>query len=69
MIGSTAQITRRWPREAIAAGYRHSVALTADGTVLAAGDNRYGQCDVSSWREIVAVAAGNAHTGTRTRSG
>jgi alpha-tubulin suppressor-like RCC1 family protein len=26
------------------------------------GWNEYGQCDVSGWRDIVAVAAGCAHT-------
>lgn len=52
-----------WPKAPIAAGYRHSVGLRRDGTVIATGENRYGQCDVGGWREIVAVAAGNAHTG------
>ena len=53
----------RWPRNTIATGYRHSVGLRSDGTVVAVGENRYGQCNVAEWREIVAVAAGNAHTG------
>src|SRR5690606_28505224 len=47
----------------IAAGYRHSVGLRRDGSVVAAGENRAGQCDVTGWREIVVVAVGNAHTG------
>jgi alpha-tubulin suppressor-like RCC1 family protein len=35
--------------------------------VLAAGDNSHGQCDVSLWRDVVAVAAGSTHTlGLRT---
>ena len=51
----------------IAAGYNHVVALKMDGTVLAAGDNADGQCDVSAWKNIVAVAAGWYHTvGLRT---
>ncbi|MEK4328474.1 RCC1 domain-containing protein [Paenibacillus sp. FSL R7-0297] len=33
----------------IAAGYRHTVLLRPDGAVIAVGDNRYGQCEVSSW--------------------
>lgn len=33
----------------IAAGCAHTLALREDGTVLAAGDNRYGQCDVNNW--------------------
>lgn len=51
-------------RTPLAAGYRHSVGLMSDGTVTAVGDNRYGACDVGDWRDIVAVAAGNAHTGS-----
>lgn len=54
---------KRLPKDTIAAGYRHTVVLKADGTVTAVGDNRYGQCDVSGWCDMVAVAAGNAHTG------
>jgi len=30
--------------------------------VVAAGNNEYGQCDVDSWRDIVAVKAGVAYT-------
>ncbi len=44
------------------AGERHSVALKTDGTVLAAGDNRSGQCEVTEWTDMVAVAAGLNHT-------
>ncbi len=47
---------------AVSAGYKHSVGLKADGTVVAAGNNEYGQCDVSDWKDIVAVSAGNNHT-------
>ncbi len=56
----------RWPRDTIAAGRRHSVGLRSDGTVTAVGDSRYGQCGVSGWRDIVAVAAGNVHMATNT---
>lgn len=70
---------KRWPKDTIAAGRRHTVGLKSDGTVavgnvhmatntgnahtiglksdgtvIAAGDNEYGQCDVSSWRGILA---------------
>jgi alpha-tubulin suppressor-like RCC1 family protein len=34
---------------AVAAGCAHSVGLKSDGTVIAAGDDTYGQCEVSSW--------------------
>ena len=33
-----------------------------DGTVVAIGDNSFGQLKVSSWTDIVAVAAGSCHT-------
>ena len=47
---------------ALAAGSYHTVAVTASGRVLAAGDNSHRQCDVGDWRDIVAVAAGSTHT-------
>ena len=50
------------PENTIAAGRRHTVGLKSDGTVTAVGDSKYGQCDVSNWRDIVAVAAGCTHT-------
>ncbi len=43
---------KRWPKATIAAGYRHTVGLTSDGTVVAVGDNKNSQCDVSGWRGI-----------------
>lgn len=46
----------------MAAGYRHSVGLRADGTVLAAGNNSFGQCNVSGWTDVIQVAAGAMHT-------
>ena len=46
----------------VSAGGDHTVGLKADGTVMAVGDNVYGQCNVSSWRDIVAVSAGGHHT-------
>ena len=49
-------------RNTIAAGGRHTVGLRSDGTVVAVGWNEYGQCNVSGWRDIVAVAAGWGHT-------
>lgn len=50
------------PKQVLAVGNLHSVAVREDGTVLAAGDNFYGQCNVSGWTDIVAVAAGAFHT-------
>ena len=47
---------------AVSAGYVHTVGLKADGTVVATGDNKYGQCNVYDWNDIVAVSAGGVHT-------
>ena len=49
-------------RDTISAGGWHTVGLKADGTLVAAGDNLGGRCDVKSWTDIVAVSAGAAHT-------
>ena len=46
----------------LAAGGYHTVGLRNDGTVVAAGKNSDGQCDVGDWENIVAVAAGWGHT-------
>ena len=40
------------------AGQGHVVGLKSDGTVVAVGINKAGQCDVGTWNDIVAVAAG-----------
>jgi len=53
----------------IGAGTYHSVALCTDGRVLATGDNECGQCDVSKWRNIIAVAAGGFHTAAIKKDG
>ena len=49
-------------RNTIAMGWHHSVALKVDGTVVAVGENKDGQCEVSDWSDIVAVSAGAYHT-------
>ncbi len=46
----------------LAAGGFHTVGLCNDGTVVTAGQNDNGQCDVDGWTDIVAVAAGDFHT-------
>ena len=46
----------------LAAGDGHTVGLRSDGTVVAAGWNGDGRCNVSLWQDIVAVAAGGYHT-------
>jgi len=46
----------------VAAGHRHILGLMFDGTVVALGNNEYGQCDVGTWTDIIQVAAGSYHT-------
>ena len=46
----------------IATGGWKTVGLKSDGTVTATGANGYGQCNVSDWRDIVAVSAGGWKT-------
>lgn len=45
-------------------GKGHVVGLRKDGTVIAVGDNDYGQCAVygEEWTDIVAISAGDFHT-------
>ena len=40
----------------------HVTGLKKDGTVVAVGYSRYGQCNTSSWQNIVAIAVGEKHT-------
>ena len=40
---------------AIACGGNHVVGLKSDGTVVAAGSNSEGQCDVSDWKNVMAI--------------
>lgn len=40
----------------IASSLYHVVALKPDGTVIATGKNDNGQCNVSGWRNVIAVA-------------
>ncbi len=41
---------------------QHVVGLKADGTVVASGENLYGECDVSEWTDIKEIAAGEYFT-------
>lgn len=41
----------------VAAGYSHVLGLRRDGTVVSAGENDYGQCDVTEWNDIIFIAA------------
>ena len=50
------------PSGIVATGYKHTVARTEAGTVLATGSNLSGQCNTAEWTDIVSVAAGAYHT-------
>ena len=58
IISSLAKISSSLPNGTLDAEYYHTVGLKADGTVAAAGYNKY----VSNWSVIVAVSAGFYHT-------
>ena len=53
----------------VAAGEYFTLGLRQDGTVVAAGDNSKGQCDIEGWNEIEAIAAGLSHSVGLTRDG
>lgn len=57
------------PADYLSCGEAHTVALQNDGTVIAAGNNDYGQCDVHDWKNMVAVSAGYVHTVGLTEDG
>ena len=44
--------------QVISAGDNNTVGLKSNGTVVAVGNNDYGQCNVGSWSDIIAVSAG-----------
>ena len=54
---------------AIAAGGQHTVALREDGTVRAVGSNKYGQCNVNKWKDIVSICAGYRYTAGKRSDG
>ncbi len=46
----------------VSAGKDHSAAVRVNGTVHAAGDNTFGQCNTEDWQSVVSVDAGWFHT-------
>ena len=46
----------------ISCGGMFTVGLKSDGTVVAVGENNYGQCNVSHWKDIVDISKGAWHT-------
>lgn len=53
----------------ISCGELHTVAIREDGFVIASGDNKSGQCNVQSWKDIVAISTGPYHTVGVRRNG
>jgi hypothetical protein len=54
----------------IAAGASHSLGLKGDGSIVAWGDNHYGQCNISPPNvDFVAVVAGGSDHNFRLKSG
>lgn len=49
-------------RNVIAACTFHTLAIRENGTVIATGDNRAGQCNVSDWKDIIAVTGDAFHS-------
>ena len=46
----------------LSAGGYQTIGLLQDGTVISAGSNSNGECDVADWTGITAVSAGRFHT-------
>jgi len=40
----------------------HMVCIQRDGTVIAAGDNSHGECNVDSWTDIIMISTSLDHT-------
>ena len=54
----------------LAAGRQHTVRCLPNGRVVAVGADSAGECQVSQWRDVVAVATGSHHSvGLRTDGG
>ena len=49
-------------RVTLSAGSEHSLGLRSNGTVVATGNNEYGSCNVSEWKDIVSVSAGHDYS-------
>ena len=59
---SLPEIRAGLPANTISVGFYHTVGLKTNGTVVAVGGNSSSQCNVSKWKDIVAVSAGGSHT-------
>jgi hypothetical protein len=45
-----------------AEGIYHRVEVMPDGRVAADGENRFGECNIYSWKNVKAISCGNWHT-------
>ena len=50
------------PQGVVAVGFYHTLALRGDGSVLACGDDSFGQCGVGEWRGVRMICAGAYHS-------
>lgn len=48
--------------DAYSAGEYHTLLVEKDGSVVACGRNTYGQCDVTQWKNVIQVSAGETHS-------
>ena len=61
--GETQEIIKEFTDETtLSARYYHAVGLKTDGSLISAGWNKFGQCNIDSWTNISAVATGYGHT-------
>lgn len=49
-------------RETISVGNDHIIGLKSDGTVVAAGKNSHGECDVEAWTDIIGISTSAYYT-------
>lgn len=55
-------VRKALPKGVLSVGFYHTVGLKKDGTVVAAGSNSDGQCNVAAWTDIQAIDCGAFHT-------
>lgn len=54
-------------KKMLATGHFHTLGLTTDGAILTAGTNLSKQCDVSTWKDVIAIMArGDYSLGLKT---
>ena len=60
--GEITQNLHNWSNIVAFRQFEHDVGLKSDGSVVAEGKNEKGQCNVSDWENIVAIAALSEYT-------